>query len=298
MADETHNSQDYLEGIAARASNAETPSDIYNSFHMIPLYLFGHYRQAIETGTALLRTLHELWTMRNNRMTLFYLSLSILAGLRENPTNDDKEALLDTVRGYKRQIEDWQAVCDVNYVMWSLLLSAEILEMAGNFHDPIQAYEAAIDHTQVHGFAMEEALAFELQGEFYIRRGGRRAARAALQDAIAAWTRISAFGKAEQLSEKHEWLLKTSTDVRTTDAGCQTVANDLRDVGNTRDRLEEHEREEHRTEGTETSQDRTQAYLSPPVANGNDKALEAGASSLGLGQYSHTRVKTPEDLLS
>ncbi|KAI9872825.1 MAG: hypothetical protein M1830_001149, partial [Pleopsidium flavum] len=282
MADERHNSQEYLQSIATRASNAERPSDIYNSFHMISLYLFGHYRQAIETGTALLATLDKLWTLRNNRMTLFYLSLSILADLRDHPTNDDKEVLLDTVREYKRQIKSWQAVCDVNYVMWSLLLDAETLEMIGNYHDSIQAYEAAIDHTQVHGFAMEEALAFELQGEFYIRRGARRVARAVLQDAITAWRRISAFGKAEQLSEKHEWLLKTSTDVRTTDAGCQTVATDLRDVGNTQSRVEEHEREEHRKEGTETSHDRTQAWLSPHGANGNDKALEAAAPGLGL----------------
>lgn len=60
-------------------------------------------------------------------------------------------------------------------------------------------------------------------GEFLIRRGAKRAARSVMQDAIAAWAAISAVGKAAQLTEKHEWLLKTATSSRNVDAGCQTV---------------------------------------------------------------------------
>ena len=296
MADEKHNSQDYLKEVLARSSNTERPSDVYNSLHMIPLYHFGHYKKAIEVGTTLLGNLHELWTMRNSRMTLFYLSLSILAELREDSMTNDQEALLDTVKGYMGQIEEWQAVCDANYAMWSLLLTAEVMELEGNMHGSIQAYEAAIDHTQVHGFTLEEALAFELQGEFYIRRGARRAARSIIQDAIAAWTRISAFGKAEQLAEKHDWLVNTSTDARTADAGCQTIPGDLRDVGNTQNRVEENERAGHRNEGTETRHDRTEAWLSPRGPNGAVINPEAGVSGLGLGKYTHATARTSRDL--
>lgn len=44
-----------------------------------------------------------------------------------------------------------------------------------------------------------------------------------MQDAINAWAAISAVGKAAQLTEKHEWLLRTATSCRAVDAGCQTV---------------------------------------------------------------------------
>jgi signal transduction histidine kinase/DNA-binding NarL/FixJ family response regulator len=44
-----------------------------------------------------------------------------------------------------------------------------------------------------------------------------------IKEAIAAWTGFSATGKAAQLSEKHEWLLKTATTTRSNDIGCQTV---------------------------------------------------------------------------
>lgn len=60
-------------------------------------------------------------------------------------------------------------------------------------------------------------------GEFLVRRGAKRAARSVMLDAIAAWSAISAAGKAAQLSEKHEWLLKTATSSRSVDVGCQTV---------------------------------------------------------------------------
>lgn len=62
-----------------------------------------------------------------------------------------------------------------------------------------------------------------LIGEFLVRRGAKRAARSVMLDAIAAWSAISAAGKAAQLSEKHEWLLKTAISSRSVDVGCQTV---------------------------------------------------------------------------
>lgn len=69
-------------------------------------------------------------------------------------------------------------------------------------------------------------------GEFLIRRGAKRAARAVMQDAIGAWTEIGAVGKAAHLAEKHEWLLKTAISSRTADAGCQTL-DSLLNMGHT-----------------------------------------------------------------
>lgn len=43
-----------------------------------------------------------------------------------------------------------------------------------------------------------------------------------IRQAIAAWMGLGAIGKAEHLSEKHEWLLKTATAPRHNDAGTQT----------------------------------------------------------------------------
>lgn len=60
-------------------------------------------------------------------------------------------------------------------------------------------------------------------GEFLVRRGAKRPARAMIREAIAAWMGLGATGKAAQLSEKHEWLLRTATGPRHNDAGTQTL---------------------------------------------------------------------------
>lgn len=60
-------------------------------------------------------------------------------------------------------------------------------------------------------------------GDFLVRRGAKRPARALIKEAIAAWAGLSATGKAAQLTEKHEWLLKAATAPRNVDASCQTV---------------------------------------------------------------------------
>lgn len=60
-------------------------------------------------------------------------------------------------------------------------------------------------------------------GEFLVRRGAKRSARAILKEAIAAWTGISAIGKAKHLAEKHEWLLKTAAASRYIDNTTQTL---------------------------------------------------------------------------
>lgn len=252
---------------------------------MIPLFLFGHYEHAIKTGNDIIETMRELWSCRNSRITYFYLSLSIIARLRENPADVDRDNLIIKVRGYKEKIDMWQSECDVNYLMWSLMVEAELNELTGDYHDAIQAYEAAIDHTVLHDFILEQALANELMAEFYIRRRAKRAARSTMLDAIGTYSRVGANGKATQLRGKHEWVLKGATAMRTADAGVQT-ASTIGEIGNTQFRIEENERQETQNLGKQTAGDRTQAWVGPGTGNGSAGKYRdslAGHDAYGLG---------------
>ena len=201
--------------------------------------------------------------MRITRLPLFYASLSILAYVRENVNDQERDNLLAKVGEYKAQIMQWQTTeCNANYLMWSLLIEAEKADVEGHYGQAIKAYEAAIDHTQLYDILLEQALAFECQADFFIRRGAMRAARAILKDSIATYSRISASGKVDQLTAKHEWVLRASTTVQTRDAAVQT-AGTIGDIGNTQYRIEEHERQESRTLGKETAGDRTKAWVTP-----------------------------------
>lgn len=216
-------------------------------------------------GDELLSSMDYLFSFRNNRLTLFYLSVSLLADARESIPKGDLNPVLDRVLNYKERILQWQIQCDVNYRMWSLLIEAEICEITGRYHDAIQAYEAAIDHTQLHDFVFEQALTFEMQGEFYIRRGAKRAAASTILEACATYSRISASGKVAYLTTKHEWVLKSAKTARCADAGVQTI-DSLVSFETTRFHMEEHDRQQDTGIFRQSSKDRTDAWISPSPA--------------------------------
>lgn len=279
MSDDTHNSKDYLHFISSRVSNADRPRCFYLSLLIIPLYYFGHYEQAIETGDELAPSIHELWSVRNYPLARFYLSLSITAWIRENTENVNCSKLLERAKCHQAQIRSWQGEYNVNYLMWSLMLDAEIYDIEEKYHEAIQAYEAAVEHTILNDLVLDQALATELQAGFYIRRGAKRAAHATLLDAIAKYYSINAIGKAEQLKRNHDWILRSVIPVgRAADVGTQTV-----DFENTQFQIEENERRETRNFGRETAGDRTKAWIGPdPLDTRQDALPKPSVATLGL----------------
>ncbi|OQE40931.1 hypothetical protein PENCOP_c005G00711 [Penicillium coprophilum] len=223
MSDANHNTSEYMTHLDVNSSNADRPRDIYWGLAMIPLFLFGHHTRAIQVGTQLLFTTHRLWSARVCYVIYFYLAASLLTLHNDNPSQGHLDGKMDTLLEYKAEIDFAREASESNYGMWSLILEALIAEVRNDHSGAIRSYESAIDHCQIHGWPLEEALALELQGEFLVRRGAKRAARAVIQDAIASWSSIGAGGKSSQLAEKHEWLLKTATSARTVDVGCQTM---------------------------------------------------------------------------
>lgn len=226
MTDDDHSTGDYLALVANNSSSADRPRVVYGSFMLLILYIFGHYDKAMQINNEIVPQMSCLWSIRTTRLVYFYASLTIIARLRENPQLKKREdELLEVVGKYKAQIVEWQSCCDANYLMWSLLIEAEMSEVEGDLQTSTQAYESAIDHAQLYDLNLELALALESQGGFFIRRGARRAAVALLKDAMAVYSRIGAAGKVEQMATKHEFLLSSFIGAETQDAAVQTMVN-------------------------------------------------------------------------
>lgn len=280
FSDAEHDSENYLRYVDIHASNPERPRDVYHSMMMIPLYLFGYYDKAIEIGSATAASIHQLWSIRNNRLNLFYLSLSLISKIRDGPSGGEEANVRSQVQEYKAQIDAWQTESSVNYLMWSLLIEAELADLTGEYETAVQSYEAAIDHTQLYDFFLEQALAFELQGEFFVRKGSKRAARSILLDSVATYARMGASGKADHLRAKHEWLLSNALNVRSVDAEAQTTA----DMGNAGFSLEEPSHQQDISD--DRTGDRTNDWISPKTAVVTGRPEEeggAGADVSGLG---------------
>ena len=234
---------------------------IYGSFMLMILYIFGHYDKAIEVSNEIVPQMSSLWSWRCTRVVYFYASLAIIARLREDPSlRDQQDDLLLIVDKYNAQIKEWQSHCDVNYLMWSLLIEAEVCEVRDQLHESTQAYEAAIDQAQLNDFNLELAIILESQSCFFVRRGARRAAVAMMKDAMAVYSRIGAAGKVEQLATRNEYLLSSFITVRTIDVAVQTETSVA--VG-TQLQLEGNERQETEAIGEEVAHDRTKAWISP-----------------------------------
>jgi hypothetical protein len=96
----------------------------------------------------------------------------------------------------------------------------------------------------------------ELYAEWLVRKKAYRAARHSLKDCISTYRRMSAYGKANHVASKYEWLLRGGASLTTVDAAVQTS---VVDTGNTAFRLEQNEDSQYM--GAETAVDRTQNWI-------------------------------------
>lgn len=303
MGDEHHSSQSYLSWIASTIKDADRPTLIYQSLEISILFLFGHYKRAVEVGNACMGKLDLLWSARNTRYVIFFHALSVAAlvwiklgdprlsedfdstklpetekearvELIENTRNDKNEAAR-ALKTLNRKITDLEVVNDVNYAAWSGLLKAQIAELEGNHGAALKHYELALDHASCNGFLFEEALGNSLCAGFFLRRGARRSATGTIRESISLYRQFSAIGIAKHLQDEHSLLLEGPTrTLRTADTGVQTdFAGDSAPVQYQTLESEEHDlRHQTRASITQTPGDRIGAWQGgsarPPAGSG------------------------------
>jgi tetratricopeptide (TPR) repeat protein len=305
------NTSTYIDFVKERASNAKRPLTIFCSYQLVGFFRFGHTKDAIEIGEQLVEMQDSIFCMRYSYSNLFYLALSYFTILRENPSDPKREVYLQRVATYIKKIETAGAVNDINYRAWLLLLKAEVDDFEGKYRSAVASYELALDHCELHGFVLDEALIYETYAEALIRHGATRPARQLLTECLASYRRIGAYGKAEQVAQKFEWLISGTTSLNKVDMGVQT---DVIDTGNTSFKLERNEDRTTQALGVETTADRTQNWVepatlrrqgsvamdgsmdvfSPPAVNDSNKEL----SAMGLDMIDLASILESSQLLS
>lgn len=248
MSDEQHSSPAYKSWLTHTMKNSDRPLMLYESIEMAPLFLYGHYQRAMELGSSCLKKINAIWSARNTRFLMFFQALSLAGDVWNKYADTDQQqpgnhptgggvasgtAFAEEVAGvamlmkyFKRRIEYWQVVTNVNYLAWSKLLAAQIVEMEeGHGAGVLGLYDEALDHAAAHGFVFEEALGNFLLAGFFLRTGSRRSAKAALREAVCLFRKWGALGVAGHIEEVHATLLRDWTASTTTaDVGVQTDA--------------------------------------------------------------------------
>ncbi|KAH7156977.1 hypothetical protein EDB81DRAFT_881270 [Dactylonectria macrodidyma] len=232
MNDEAHNALAYKKWLLGCKKESNRSITFYESFEIIPLFLFGHYERAIEIGKGCVAQLEMVWSARNSRMILFFYGLAQAGQLlrkTQDPFTEPKELtsqvgeVVKELQKFIKMIDEWATVSDINYFAWSTLLQAQVAELSNDHGAAIQHYEHALDHTAEHDAIFDEALGNYLMAGLFIRRKGRRSARAALLEAVGLFRQLGANGVSKAIEEEHSLLLHGPTRIhRTMDAGVQT----------------------------------------------------------------------------
>lgn len=247
MSDEDHNSAAYKYWLVSTINNSDRPLMLYESMEIAPLFLYGHHERAVALGNSCLKKVNAIWSTRNTRFLMFFHSLS-LAGCvwtqkqqQYNPAyracsphlasdingrsfeaafEEEMTNMARMLRYFKRKIDQWQVVTDVNYLAWTKILGAQIAEMEHDHMTALRLYQEALDHASMHGFGFEEALANHLLAEHLMREGSLRLGTLALKEAVSLYQRIGATGVADHILHFHDLKQKTKGVAR--EAATQT----------------------------------------------------------------------------
>ncbi|GFF40540.1 LOW QUALITY PROTEIN: peroxide stress-activated histidine kinase mak3 [Aspergillus udagawae] len=251
MSCEEHSSTAYKHWLVTTIKNSDRPLMLYESMEMAPLFLYGHYGRAVALGNSCLKKINAVWSARDTRFLMFFHSLSLAGSVwvrkqeqlestyragHPQPASDvdgwsldpalkeDMVGMARMLRYFRRRIEQWQAVSDVNYLAWSKMLGAQIAEMEGDQAAALRLYQEALDHASTHGFIFEEALVHHLLAGHLIREGSSRLGTLALKEAVTLYRQMGATGVADHILQSHD-LQQRVKDAR--EAATQTDAEEM-----------------------------------------------------------------------
>ena len=163
----------------------------------------------------------------------FYQALAALRVYPELP-QAQQQLLWTEILEQRQTLDRWADASPSTFAHKRDLVVAEIARLSGDVLTAEAAYEQAIEGAALGEFLQEEALAWELAGDFYLGRGRTRIARAYLQSAYDTYRRWQGTAKLAQLEADYplDWLVssapKTTTlTTRLTSTGSQSGTLDL-----------------------------------------------------------------------
>ncbi|HVK53597.1 MAG TPA: AAA family ATPase, partial [Burkholderiales bacterium] len=136
----------------------------------------------------------------------FYHALTLIALQRQAGAENQGETI-NALAAPLQKLKFMAESCPVNYLNRYALVCAELACLEGRHLDAEHAYEQAIRSARENGFIKNEALANELAGKFYLRRGFETIGHAYLRNARYCYLRWGATGKVEHLEKRYPLLL-------------------------------------------------------------------------------------------
>lgn len=166
---------------------------------LLLLFLFGH-TQAVLKICETTRGYMLLTYANLSGVTLFWCGA--LAQLRlYDPHSTTAESDWTRIETYTKELEVIRSTCPEMVHSKFHLVRAETHRVKGNLSSAMFEYEQAISQARTHQLLLDEAIACEYTAAFYATIDQRRIARAYLEDAWSAYSRLGATAKLRHLQE-------------------------------------------------------------------------------------------------
>ncbi len=167
--------------------------------------LFRDYELAM--ANVQLAQQHEIKTgLPTTGVFNFYSSLAIL-GYSGGLVGSNRQAHLDQVQRQQLQLQQWADLAPANYQHKHALVAAEYARLVGDYLVAMERYDQAIEGANRYGYLMDEALAYELAGEFYQGLKRYEIARTYVINAYYRYVQWDAIAKVSELETRHPELL-------------------------------------------------------------------------------------------
>lgn len=177
-------------------------------------FFFGNYAEALEKSRLFEKYEESVAGFYLVSLNNFYHSLSLLALYPQADQGEQKQDLKKVVI-LQKKMKKWAADAPMNYQHKYDLVAAEKARVLGYDTQAMDLYDRAIDGAAKNGYIQEEALAYELAGEFYQALGKQIIAQAYLTKAYYAYIRWGALAKVKHLESIHPFLVAQTRTIPT-----------------------------------------------------------------------------------
>jgi signal transduction histidine kinase/DNA-binding NarL/FixJ family response regulator len=173
-------------------------------------YLFQDYILAVENAEIAEQHLDGVTGLLSVVVCYFYDSLARLA-LYPSLFQPEQEAVLTKVSANQQKMKLWAEHAPMNFQHKYDLVEAERSRVLGKDGDAREFYDKAIELAHENEYLNEEALAYELAGQFYWVKGKPKIAQVYLRDAHYAYQQWGALAKVKHLETKYPQFLAPKT---------------------------------------------------------------------------------------
>ncbi len=180
---------------------------LHHYYKALLCFLLGEFKSAYlhsEAGVNLISSIGGTFTAPWLQMLQ---SLCILA-LMPDTSILQQPARIKRVKQTLRKQRKLSRFCPENHQHHVDLLQAELYRTQGKYSKAMDLYEHAIEHARTQGFVLEEAIACELAGRFYLEWDKPGIARTYLQDAYECYANWGGRAKLAQMQKAYPFALE------------------------------------------------------------------------------------------